>query len=54
MSEHLTKIIFDAIDDFLKSNGYLTIAPNMLSTDTQRELAIHIEKAISNYIGRIR
>ena len=54
MSEHLTKIIVDAIDDFLKSNGYMTIAPNMLSTDTQRELAIHIEKAISNYIGRIK
>lgn len=54
MSEYLTKIIVDAIDDFLKSNGYFTIAPNMLSTNTQRELAIHIEKAISNYIGRIR
>ena len=54
MSDYLCSIIANAIDDFLKSNGYMTIAPNMLSPDTQRELAVHIEKAVSNYIGRIK
>ena len=54
MSDYLCNIIANAIDDFLKSNGYMTIAPNMLSEETQRELAIHIEKAVSKYMGRIK
>ena len=52
MSEYLRQVVEDAIDDFLKSNGYMTVSPNMLSTETQRQLATHIEKAIAEYMGR--
>jgi len=54
MSEDLVIVIRTAIEQYLEKNGYLTITPNLLTEEIQKELSIFIESEIAKYIGRSR
>ena len=54
MSASLTRVVHDAIQEYLDENGYQTMSPNLLDDNMQRELSQAITKAISAYMGQIK
>lgn len=54
MSASLTRVVHDAIQEYLTENGYQTMSPNLLDDTMQRELSQAITKAISAYMGQIK